>query len=881
MNPNQIHYLKDYTPPSFMIEEVFLHFDLYDEHTIVKSILHIRKNPVHEKQDLTLDGEELHLIAIWMNGEPLQATQYRIDLNTLTIFSVPDQFTLEIECQIQPQNNTRLSGLYKTGGKFCTQCESQGFRRITYFLDRPDVLTRFTTSISADRTQYPILLSNGNLVDSRALDNNRHWVKWIDPTRKPSYLFALVAGDFEVLEDIFITQSSKKIKLQIFVESGKKEQAIFAMSALKQAMRWDEENYRREYDLEIYMIVAVSDFNFGAMENKGLNIFNDKYILAQPETATDEDFVNVQAVVAHEYFHNWSGNRVTVRDWFQITLKEGLTVFREHQFTADQTSETVKRIQDVKNIRSVQFAQDASPMAHPIQPDSYLEINNFYTTTVYDKGAEVIRMLHTLLGVDLFSKAMDIYFSRHDGLPVTVEEFVESMEEASGRNLTQFRRWYRQAGTPVLNIEDHYDIKKKIYQFTVSQTCPSTPGQPIKEPFHIPFSMGLLDSSGKEIPLILEQEKLDNLTINFKTRIFEITKPIQTFCFIDVSEKPVPSFLRHFSAPVKLNYDYTDEHLLFLFSHDSDGFNRWEAGQKLATRILIHLIRDFQENKPLSPPIAFLKALRHVLKQSQTESAVMAEIITLPTQNSLMEEMVIIDPEASYQVHTWLKKEIASYLQAEFEEYYQKNCSLIPYTFNAAQVGDRKLKNLVLSYLTTLGEKKYYKSALSQFEQANNMTDAMGAAIALNAIDCPQREELMSQFYFRWQKDSLVINKWLSLQATSTLPKTLEVVKELTQQVCFNAKNPNSVRSLIGAFVSNNPYRFHQSDGSGYEFLTEWVLKIDPFNPQLASRILEPLIRWKRFDSNRQQLMKAQLEHMAKTPNLSKDISELITKSLS
>lgn len=870
------HYLKDYTPSVFLIEEIHLHVDLYEEYALVKAILNIHRRDKDTVKHLVLDGEELQLESVFLNGSELNSDQYQVDARSLTVFNVPDHFNLETVVKIEPQKNTQLSGLYKSGQQFCTQCESQGFRRITYFLDRPDVLTHFITTITANRTQYPLLLANGNLVDSQELTGNRHWVKWDDPTLKPCYLFALVAGNLEMLEDTFITQSGRQVQLKIYVEHGKRNQAQHAMSALKQAMAWDEEQYGREYDLDIYMIVAVSDFNFGAMENKGLNIFNDKYILAKPETATDEDFVNVQSVVGHEYFHNWSGNRVTVRDWFQITLKEGLTVFREEQFTADHTSKVVKRIQEVNTIRSAQFAQDASPMAHPIQPDSYMEVNNFYTVTVYEKGAEVIRMLYTILGEQKFRTAMDFYFAQNDGHAVTVEEFIQAMEHALQSDLAQFRRWYHQAGTPLLRIEDEYDDKNNIYTLTVSQSCPPTPGQAHKLPFHIPLAMGLLNASGHELLLQLDNE--DAPSDSF-TRLLELKQEKETFRFIHIPEKPIPSLLRHFSAPVKLHYDYSDDQLIFLMSSDTDVFNRWDASQQLIVRLLLNLTKQSQKNIPLSVPDHFLSALKKVFIESKEESVV-AEIFSLPTLSCLMEEMTVIDTDAIHAAREWLIQKIASHLRQEFIDFYELHKHIRPYSLEPKEIGLRRLKNLVLMYLAYSGDKAILPVCFEQFKQANNMTDVMGAMQALINIESEQRAAVLSLFYHRWHHEYLVVNKWFSLQAQSTLPNTLKVVKNLTQHPAFDQKNPNSVRSLIAAFAAHNPYQFHQSSGEGYVFLVDHILAIDTFNPQLAARMVEPLIRWKKFDSHRQQLMKTQLERIAHTVKVSSNVLEIVSKSL-
>lgn len=877
----QVTYLKDYRPSDFLIEKVSLQVDLHETHTQIKSTLHIKRNPVAQAQTaaLALDGEAMQLKSIFIDKNPLKTDQYQLTETQLIITDVPNTFVLETEVEIKPQENLRLAGLYKTGANFCTQCESHGFRRITYFLDRPDVLARFTTIISAEKARYPVLLSNGNLTDQGELPEGRHWVKWEDPTLKPCYLFALVAGDLDVIKDTFVTQSGKTVQLFAYVEQGKREEAVYAVACVKESMRWDEEKYGREYDLDIFMIVGVSDFNFGAMENKGLNIFNEKYILAKAETATDEDFIAIKNVIAHEYFHNWSGDRVTVRDWFQITLKEGLTVFRDQQFTAEKTSLTVKRIQEAKNVRTLQFIQDAGPMAHPIYPDSFIEVNNFYTVTVYEKGAEVIRMIHTLLGEKTFRKAMDLYFSRHDGHPATAQDFVKAMEDGSGVDLTQFWRWYKQAGTPTLTVTDTYDAQAQIYTLRVTQSCPPTPNQPQKEPFHIPLVIGLLDKNGEELPLQLQGETADFYP---KTRLLSVKNTAEVFNFMGVTSKPIPSLLRNFSAPVKLEYSFSDDDYLFLLSHDTDLFNRWNAGQQLAMRIILNCVASVQKNQPCVTPSYFLEALRKIMQDKTLEKAFIAEILTLPSETYLLEQLPVADVDAVYTAREWLKKELATGLKDLLLDYYQQHAVVMPHALDAISIGERKLKNLALSYLTLLDDHDVNmpKLSLAQFQQANNMSDTMGAVMALNNLDCQERAQVLSEFYQRWQNDSLVVQKWFTYQAQSTLPNTLEVVKSLTRHPAFDIKNPNRVRALIGTFCAGNLIHFHRKTGEGYLFLTDYILTIDQFNPQLAARIIEPLIHWKKYDAQRQDLMKAQLQRIANTKPLSNDLYEVVTRSL-
>lgn len=868
-------YLRDYRPADFVIDSVHLHVDLHEDETQVKSILAMQRNTLAAADaPLVLDGEDMVLKSVILDGKKLSPSQYSVNEHSLTIPHVPNKFTLETEVVIKPQENTQLSGLYKSRGNYCTQCESQGFRRITYYLDRPDVLSRFTTTITADQKKYPVLLSNGNLVESKTLSGGRHWVHWEDPFKKPSYLFALVAGDFDLLEDTFTTMSNRKIALKLFLEKGFKEQGHFALKALKKAMRWDEETFGREYDLDIYMIVAVSDFNMGAMENKGLNVFNTKYILADKATATDVDYYGVEAVIGHEYFHNWSGNRVTCRDWFQLTLKEGLTVFREQLFSDDLLPPGVARIQNANFLRNSQFPEDAGPMAHPIRPQSYIEISNFYTTTVYRKGSDVIRMIRTLLGKEKFRAAMDLYFSRHDGHAVTTDDFVKAMEDASKIDLTQFRRWYEQAGTPVLDIDGVYDEKAQTFTLTVKQSCPPTPGQPKKEPFHIPLVMGLVGTQCQDLPLQLAHEK--NSTSG--TRLLEIKKPVETFQFIHVKEKPIPSFLRHFSAPVMLNYPYTDEELLWLLRCDSDYFSRWEAGQTYARCLIFRLVKEVQQQRPLHMDMHLVQAFKYLLTHSQGQEEYVAMLLTLPSINYLVQFMTPMDIEALHTAYDFVKKSLASALVADFAHAYKNNL-LNSYQYNATDVGRRSLKNRSLAYLVESGESQYRQWAYQQFMQSDNMTDTMGALQALINHPSEEREKALAAFYDKWREQPLVVNKWLLLQATAMLPSTLDQVKKLMQHPAFDIKNPNNAYALIRTF-GDNLVCFHEKSGAGYRFMADQVLAINAFNSHVAAIIVQPLSRWQKMDKTRQKYMKEELQRIAKASKLSKDVYEIVTKSL-
>lgn len=859
-------YLKDYQAPHYWVDTVNLVFDLHDEFTEVKSTLFCRRNSAvaTSKTPLILQGEELELISIKLEGKTLSQTDYHLTLETLTIPSVSEQFTIEITNRICPEKNTQLNGLYRAKALFCTQCEAEGFRRITFFPDRPDVMAKFTTTIFANKKQYPILLSNGNCVD-KGVSNDRHWVKWEDPSKKPCYLFALVAGNLVALEDHFVTMSGRLVTLKIFVEWENQDKCAHAMSALKKSMRWDEETYGREYDLDIYMIVAVNDFNMGAMENKGLNIFNAKYILARPETATDIDFENIDSVVGHEYFHNWSGNRVTCRDWFQLSLKEGFTVFRDQHFSADITQSTVSLIENASQLRSIQFSEDAGPLAHPVRPEAYVEINNFYTSTIYEKGAEVIRMLKTLLGWDTFRKGTDLYFERHDGQAVTTEDFVAAMEAVSGQDLTQFKLWYSQAGTPEIEVEEQYDKSKQIYQLTLTQECKPTLGQPVKQPMHIPISVGLLDSEGRDL-------LKDNAILSLKEKQ-------QTFTFPNILEKPTLSILRNFSAPVKIKSPLTNEELSFLLAHDSDDFNRWEAGQKLSERVILQLVKDFQDKKPLKVNSLWLQAHMAVLENCQLNRALKVEILSLPSTSYLLEMLKPADPDALYAVKKFLMLEIAKAGESIFLKLYHENHLPNRYQYTTEDAEKRSLRNICLMYLSQMQEPEYITLAMHQWQTAHNMTDSYAALSVLCDIDCSQRKEVLQDFYDQWQHDPLVMDKWLRVQAWSDLPNTLEIVQNLMNHPIFDITNPNKVYSLIGAFGANTVH-FHQKNGNGYQFLTDVILKIDPLNPQVAARMIHPLTNWKIFDTDRQAKMRAQLERIQSTPGLSKDMLEMVNKAL-
>ncbi len=867
-------YLSDYRPPEYLIDQVDLRFYLDEAEARVHSVLSMQRNPAAENagQSLRLQGEQLELLFITLNGDELKADAYTLDEEGVTIHQVPERFTLESSVRIKPQENTALEGLYQSGSMFCTQCEAEGFRKITWFLDRPDVMSRFTTTIVADRERYPILLSNGNLIDQELLEDGRHKVTWEDPFAKPAYLFALVAGDLRFIEDRFTTASGRDVDLRIYVESENIDKCDHAMESLKNSMAWDEQQYGREYDLDIFMIVAVNDFNMGAMENKGLNIFNSKYVLARPDTATDRDFQSIEGVIGHEYFHNWTGNRITCRDWFQLSLKEGLTVFRDQEFSADMGSRGVKRIEDVRLLRAHQFAEDAGPMAHPIRPDSYIEINNFYTLTVYEKGAEVVRMQHNLLGAETYRKAMDLYFQRHDGQAVTTDDFVRCMADASGIDLAQFKRWYTQAGTPELQITGEYDATARSFTLTVQQSCPPTPGQDEKSPLHIPLAMGLLDQRGDDLPLRLEGEA-EPVS---ESRILSLHRETERFTFVDIPEAPVPSLLRGFSAPVKLRYDYSDSELMFLMARDNDGFNRWDAAQTLMQRIILKRVAN--PGAPL--PDGFVDAVRSALTDSVSDKALLAEVLTLPAESYLGDQMAQVDVVGIHTAREGFKSQLAAALRSDLMAVYEANREQGAYQPDPLSIGRRSLRNLCLSYLMQQDDAEVCQLCIDQYNAGHNMTDVMAAVSLLADRSGTESEQVLIGFQQRWKNDPLVLDKWFTVQAISKRPDALEQVKRLMKHPDFSITNPNKVRALVGAFCSANVIHFHAADGEGYAFLADRVLELDAINPQMAARMLRIMSRWRRYDPSRQSLMKHQFQRIIEHAGISKDLFEIASKSL-
>jgi aminopeptidase N len=875
-------FLKDYQAPEYLIDETHLTFELREDHTLVHAQLVMRRNPERDGSlpPLVLDGQSLELLSVSIDDDTLAPGDYTLTDSHLTLQPRAARFSLDTSVRIHPESNTALEGLYKSSGMFCTQCEAEGFRKITYYLDRPDVMSRFTTTLSADKLAYPILLSNGNPVASGPEGDDRHWATWEDPFMKPAYLFALVAGDLWCVEDSFTTMSGREVTLRIYVEPENIDKCQHAMTSLQKSMRWDEEAYGREYDLDIFMIVAVNDFNMGAMENKGLNIFNSSAVLARAETATDAAHQRVEAIVAHEYFHNWSGNRVTCRDWFQLSLKEGFTVYRDAGFSADMNSATVKRIQSVAFLRTHQFAEDAGPMAHAVRPQSFIEISNFYTLTVYEKGAEVVGMLHTLLGAEGFRKGSDLYFERHDGTAATCDDFIQAMEDANGADLTQFKRWYSQAGTPRLAVSEAYDAQARTYSLTFRQSCPATPDKVEKLPFVIPVSMGLLDPQGRGLALRLQGEQGDVGT----SRVLSVTEAEQTFTFVDIDQRPLPSLLRGFSAPVKLSFDYDRDQLMFLMQHDSDGFNRWDASQQLAVQVLQELIAQHQAGTALTLDPRLPEALRTLLEDPALDPAMVTEMLSLPSEAYLAEISEVADVDAIHAAREFARRALAESLFEVLWQRYQANrgvSKVTEYVAEAEHFARRALQNIALAYLMLSGREEVLAAALDQFDSADNMTERLTAlAVLVNSPFEAERAKVLAAFAEQFQNNPLVMDQWFSVQAASPLPGGLARVKALMEHPAFTLKNPNKVRALIGSFAGQNLVNFHAADGSGYRFIADLVIQLNATNPQVASRQLAPLTRWRKYDSARQALMKAELERILASGELSSDVYEVVSKSL-
>ncbi|AWG78653.1 TPA: aminopeptidase N [Vibrio parahaemolyticus] len=861
----QAKYRKDYQAPSHTITDIDLTFDLYDNDTIVTALSKVVQKG--ESTTLELDGEGLELRSVKVNGEDW--AHHEVKEASLVLSDLPAEFELKIITKIDPEANTALEGLYKSGGAFCTQCEAEGFRRITYYLDRPDVLAKYTTKVIADKATYPYLLSNGNRIAQGEAENGRHWVQWQDPHPKPAYLFALVAGDFDVLRDKYTTMSGRNVDLEIFVDKGNLDRAGHAMTSLINSMKWDEERFGLEYDLDIYMIVAVDFFNMGAMENKGLNIFNSKFVLANDQTATDRDYLGIEAVIGHEYFHNWTGNRVTCRDWFQLSLKEGLTVFRDQEFSSDLGSRAVNRIDNVRIIRGPQFAEDASPMSHPIRPDKVIEMNNFYTLTVYEKGSEVIRMYHTLLGEEGFQKGMKLYFERHDGTAATCEDFVSAMEDATGVDLKQFRLWYSQSGTPTLRVNSEYNAEAKTYALTVEQFTEATQDQAEKQALHIPFDIELYDSKGQVIPLIINGESVHN--------VLDIKQDKQTFVFENVAEQPVPSLLREFSAPVKLEYDYSDAELIFLMKHATNDFARWDASQMLLAKYIRQNVTNVQTGSEVQLSEDLIDAFRGVLLDENLEPAFIAQVFSLPSINEITGWYKQIDVDAVDTVLNSITVSLSAALEDELSATYH-TLKQAEYTIDHAAIGKRALRNQCLQFLAHTDKGNTLVKA--QYEAANNMTDTIAAMSAANSAQLECREELMADYSDKWKHDGLVMDKWFALQGSNPAEDALEKVKATMNHEAFSLKNPNRTRSLIGSFLAANPVRFHDKSGSGYQFAGEILRQLNDSNPQVASRMIDPLLKFRKYDEARQAMIRAELEKLKAMDNLAKDLFEKVTKAL-
>jgi aminopeptidase N len=868
--------LEDYRPPDWLIGTVNLDVTLHPTATTVRAKFAVRPNGSSAPAPLVLDGDELTLHAIRLDGKPLPPESFVATPNKLTIAQVPQRpFELEIETVLDPSNNTKLMGLYRAGATYCTQCEAEGFRRITYFLDRPDVMAVYTTRIEADKNEARVLLSNGNLVAAGDIPGTkRHFAIWYDPFPKPSYLFALVGGNLASVNDSFTTMSGREVMLAIYVEPGKEDRCDYAMDSLKRAMRWDEVAFGREYDLDIFMIVAVSAFNMGAMENKGLNIFNDKYVLASPATATDGDYASIEAVIAHEYFHNWTGDRITCRDWFQLCLKEGLTVFRDQEFSADQRSRPVERISDVRGLRAHQFVEDAGPLAHPVRPTLYHEINNFYTATVYEKGAEVVRMIKTLLGEAAFRAGMDLYFKRHDGQAATVEQFVQCFADVSGRDMHQFMRWYSQAGTPEIKVKPQYDPARRILRLEIAQNIPATPGQPVKEAMLIPLALGLVGANGEDLPLTVNGQPLPR-------GVVEVTEPQQSFMFTSVAELPVLSLNRGFSAPIKLTVPVEPHDLRFLAAHDNDAFNRWQAIQSLAMTLLLDNVAALRSGNEPRVDDGLMAAIEAVLKDSGLEPAFIALTLSPPSDSDIAREIGRdVDPDAVFAARRKLRAAMGKRHDAILAATYERMLTPGRYRPDAQSAGRRALKNVCLDLLAMTESDAAIGRAFAQYQNADNMTDRIAALDTLAAHGRPERAAALDDFYQRYSDDPLVIDKWFALQAVTPEPATLDRVRALTRHAAFSAANPNRIRALIGSFAQANPTQFNRSDGAGYNFVADFVLELDPKNPQVAARLMSAFRSWRTLEARRRAHAEGTLRRVAAETTLSRDVHDIVVRTL-
>jgi len=877
MKPSEKIYLKDYTPPAFFVDQIDLVFDIKKNHTLVSSKLKIRKNKTvsDENTPLIFDKGDFEITSVVAGGMVLLPGEYEADHQFFKLAKTPDEFEIEITNILKPQDNTSLEGLYKSGSILCTQCEAQGFRKITPFPDRPDVMAIYSCTIIADQLEYPVLLSNGNLVKSGSLDNNRHYVTWEDPFKKPGYLFALVAGDLEYLKDEFKTRTGRLVDLKIYSEKENINKCSHAMKSLKQAMEWDEKRFDLEYDLNLYQIVAINDFNAGAMENKGLNIFNTKYVLADSSTATDEDFMNIQAVIGHEYFHNWTGNRVTLKNWFQLSLKEGLTVFRDQEFSSDLNSRGVKRIADVSNLRAHQFSEDSGPMAHPVRPESYMKMDNFYTMTVYDKGAELIRMIHQLLGEEKFQKGMKLYFQKFDGMAVTIDDFIKVMQESSSLDLEQFKLWYSQSGTPTIKMTHSYNQKLEQLEITFIQSTPSDKNQDIKKPFHIPVNFGIINAKGDDIAINAQIDTQIDKEINDKQSI-EIRTQKETFVFNNIAKGSLPSIFRQFSAPVKIKTDFTNQELAFLMANDTDEFNRWDAAHTLFIKEIKQIINCINDNKKLSVSMNLINAFKKALADKHTDRAFLAKALLLPKETEIKEHFDIIDVNAIHKARLFLKQAIAKQLNNQFAHVIELCSQSDALSLSHNAMADRSLKNLALSYLGCLKETKTTNLVLKHFGSAKNMTDELSAFKILADIDPDTKSRAVEKFYLKWENDKLVLDKWFAVQAGSALRDTLDIVKSLIKHSEYSIKNPNKVRALLYMFAMHNQTNFHQDDGTGYKFIADQIIALDSVNPQGAARLSSCFNHWKKYDRHRKSLMEKELERIMSVKNLSKNVYEII-----
>ena len=868
--------LKDYRPPDWLVETVSLDVTLHPTAARIRATLALKPNPKSASAPLILNGDGLSLISLKLDGTVMAPDSYAATPESLTVPQPPNgPFNLEIETIVDPSANTQLSGLYRSNGTYCTQCEAEGFRRITYFPDRPDVMAVYTTRIEADKTEAPVLLSNGNLVEYGEAPGGRHFAVWHDPHPKPSYLFALVAGDLACVEDHYVTMSGRNVTLRIYVEHGKQDHCTYAMDSLKRAMLWDEKAFGREYDLDIFMIVAVSDFNMGAMENKGLNVFNDKYVLASADTATDADFAHIEAVIAHEYFHNWTGNRITCRDWFQLCLKEGLTVFRDQEFSSDMRSRPVKRIADVRGLRATQFIEDAGPLAHSVRPEAYKEINNFYTTTIYEKGAEVVRMVQTLVGQEKFRVGMDLYFARHDGEAATVEQFIQCFADASGRDLTQFMRWYSQAGTPEVTVSGKFDAARKTYVLECKQAVPPTPGQTVKEPMVIPLSLGLVGRNRHDLPLKLSTGE------PIERDVVVLNKPVARFEFVNIDEEPVISINRGFSAPIKLVTDLAASDLAFLAAHDADPFNRWQALQTISMRLLIDSVAALRSGRRTRDDDQLMLALAAILEDTALEPAFVALALVPPGEGDIAREIGRdIDPDAIFRARAALRAAIGQHLGPALTMFYDRMALSGDYSPDAEGAGRRAVRNVAIDLLAATGKPEVIGRVCRQYETANNMTDRMAALVTLSLHEVPEREHALADFYARYASDALVVDKWFSLQATIPQPNTLENVRRLTAHPAFSAANPNRVRALIGAFAQGNTTQFNRADGLGYDFVADNLLALDQKNPQISARLATAFRSWRMLEAGRRMKAEAALTRIKGAPGLSRDLADIVERAL-